>query len=569
MFEESRDDISTDVTYKDLIATSPNSAEWLVYNYLQPQLTQQSKKPRLEQTFVIPQSQQHGLNLLSNYWDDSFLSLAEEESQIQISFNSFTDIKTALEDLDGLDPFQTTSIKASAISELIKKGQNGTNLWSMEEENFLYMSFVDHSIPPSVRHNIESSQMLGSLMYRAKTHWCCVGFKVAPIDINLINNWQIAPPAIIYCIATISLVTFVDQHANNMFAKQAALVFYEQAKNKMDDIFLDNINPITIQCYFCLSYTSNLLRMYDQQRTWGGLASISLQHLAKTKKRSRDFLESPVLQCWYRWYYIDTWMCLTLNRECLLPNTIPGVNFEELKELSITEGCGYPKEMYHPYLKRFAVLTHYMRKYIQLLNTGLMFETAPPSYTQRMPSGYYFDVDNQLTGWYNQLKPYLNASISCLHFNMCYHSLRLIVLYQFLAPSQPPNSNILVDTLQTNLELLQSLQYFKDIGCDQGTYHHMFFAIHNTAKRIYQYVLPSQLASLRSLAKEQLQINLILLENTQAYISDVFKMRIYAEKIKDQFRSLGIEKANKSESNTLSSTILVFRQNDLHSIQKK
>ncbi|KAI8886314.1 hypothetical protein K501DRAFT_163385, partial [Backusella circina FSU 941] len=415
---------------------------------------------------------------------------------------------------------------------------------STEEETFLHMSFVSHSIPPSVRHNIESSQMLGSLMYRVKTHWCCVGFKVTPIDINLIDNWKNAPHPIIYCIATISLVTFADQKANSIFAKQAALVFYEQAKNKMDDIFLDNIDPITIQCYFCLSYTSNLLRMYDQQRTWGGLASISLQHLAKSKKMSGNFLESPVLQCWYRWYYIDTWMCLTLNRECLLPNTIPGVNFEELKELSITEGCDYPIEVYHPYLKRFAVLTHYMRKYIQLLNSGLMFERVPPSYTQQIPSGYYYDVDKQLTGWYDQLKPYLNASISCLHFNMCYHSLRLVVLYQFLAPSHSPNNAILVDSLQTNLELLQSLQYFKDIGCDQGTYHHMFFAIHSTAKRIYQYALPSHLASFRSLAKEQLQINLILLKNTQAYIADVFKMRVYAEKIQDQFRSLGIEKEN-------------------------
>jgi hypothetical protein len=262
-------------------------------------------------------------------------------------------------------------------------------------------------------------------------------------------------------------------------------------------------------------------------------------------------------------------MCLTLNRECLLPNNIPGVDFDELEQLSITEGCDCPKDVYHPYLKRFAVLTRYMRKYIQLQNSGLMFEAAPPSYTQRMPSEHYYDVDKQLTGWYNQLKPYLNASISCLHFNMCYHSLRLVVLYQFLGPSHPPNHDILVDSLQTNLELLQSLQYFKDIGCDQGTYHHMFFAIHNTAKRIYQYSLPSQLASLRSLAKEQLQINLILLKNTQAYISDVFKMRVYAEKIHDQFCSLGIQEENKPQSKKAYSSILVFRQNNPRGGSKK
>jgi hypothetical protein len=97
----------------------------------------------------------------------------------------------------------------------------------------------------------------------------------------------------------------------------------------------------------------------------------------------------------------------------------------------------------------------------------------------------------------------------------------------------------------------------------------MFFAIHNTAKRIYQYSLPGQLESLRSLAKEQLQINLILLKNTQAYISDVFKMRVYAEKIQDQFCSLGIQEENKPQSEKAYSSILVFRQNNPSGGSKK
>jgi hypothetical protein len=159
--------------------------------------------------------------------------------------------------------------------------------------------------------------------------------------------------------------------------------------------------------------------------------------------------------------------------------------------------------------------------------------------------------------------------------------MRLVVLFQFLNnPHSPPTQDILIDCLETNLQLLQALQHLKTLGCDQSTYHHMFFAIHNTAKRIFQY---DNFQHLKPLATEQLKINLMLLKSTQAYRHDVFKMKIYAVKIQDQFTRMNL--TTEDANNTLltfptiapaspppqpnSPNIIVFRQDDNLSIKKR
>lgn len=514
--------------------SSPESTERLLFDYLRPQL----EKSRQEQQYQsISKQQQEFVGLqaelpfMTNALDDTFLSLEEEDLTIMIELNNFTDLQVALKDIGELEPYPTSSERARAH-------QRKSNRWSTMEEDLIHLSSVEFTVPAAIRLNVESSQMLAVLMDRAVQHWCCIGFKVAPINVELIKDWQNAPQTIVYCIASISLVTFMDQQVqtNSLYSKQAAMVFYEQARNKMDDILLDDMKPLIIQSYFCLSYTSNLLRLYEQQRTWGGLASISLQHLAATTPTMTDPMDDLTLGCWFRWYYVDAWMCLTLNRDCLLPDTIPWVNIKEIEQLSLAPRVPDQHNLYS-----FANLTYYMRRYIRALHSGKIFDypCSPVQwqYQQKLPSSLYCQITEELTCWYSQLPKY--NTISGLHLHLCYNSMRLVVLYQFLNPHHPPPQDILIDCLQTNLELLQALQHLKTLGCDQSTYHHMFFAIHNTAKRIFQYntVLTDQF---KPYAEEQLKINLMLLKSTQAYAHDVFKMKIYAQKIQGQFERMNV-----------------------------
>lgn len=498
----------------------PKSTEKLLFDYLQPQLekTHQEVQCRPDEYGLLIQRQEEIKQqlFLTACWDDTFLSLEEEDSNITIELNTFSDLKVVLKDIEDLDPLPASSLRARAHQ---KRCNN--NRWSTTEEDLINLSSTNFTVPPSIRLGIESSQMLDMLMNRAVQHWCCIGFKVAPINVSLIQNWCTAPRAIVYCIASISLVTFMDQeNTSSHYSKQAAMVFYEQARNKIDDILFDDMQPLIIQSYFCLSYTSNLLRLYEQQRIWGGLASISLQHLAKNIPKPMDGL---TLGCWFRWYYVDAWMCLTLNRDCLLPDNVPWIDMKMVEKISISTND-------QSHLYSFANLTHYMRRYIRALHSGKLFLNDQ----QKLPSLVYYQITKELTHWYGQLPRY--KTITELHLHICYNSMRLVALYQFLTPQQPPSHDVLIDCLQTNLELLQALQQLKDVGCDQSTYHHMFFAIHNTAKRIFQY----DQKQFKVFAEEQLKINLMLLKSTQAYAHDVFKMKIYAEKIQDQFTRMKI-----------------------------
>lgn len=473
--------------------------------------------------------------------------LPAQEMQIRIELNSFTDLQKTLNDIvpNTVPEKRSLSLYSCqqhelAISHISRKECAFDETKKRSAEDELVLKSTDLSIPSSVRLNVESSLMLDSLMDLAVTHWCCIGFKVAPISLDLIKNWRRAPLSIVYCVASISLVTFMNQQAGEAFVKQAAMVFYDQAKHKMDDVFMDDMEPLTIQAYFCLSYTSNLLRQYDQQRTWGGLASIALHQRTRDMVAGRPMDELTLL-CWFRWYYVDAWMCLTLNRPCLLPDDLPTISGSQAKTI-------YADKQYYE-LYQFARLTRYMRKYIRAMQSGKMFVSnvvgAKPG--RIVPSSLYQSITSELKAWYDSQQNHLPSDSQVagpqpleanLHLHLCYNAVRLLVLFQFLHPVYSPPADILVDCLQTNLALLQALKYLKDIGCDQSTYHHMFFAIHNAARQIYMY--DNDEADLKQFAHDQLCMNLMLLRGTQAYANDVFKVRLYAEKIEQEFRDLNI-----------------------------
>ncbi|KAI8643610.1 hypothetical protein BD408DRAFT_414568 [Parasitella parasitica] len=533
-------------------AVSPASTEEILFNYLRPQL---ERRHQPEDELYLPSNNASLIESRDHQFfstpaiNDTFAILDEDEqmqlfqdASITLELTSFSDLQVALKDIGELEPAAGKRSRATSFRQQQK----------ITEEDLLYLPGADFEVPPSIRLNIESSQILDMLMARAVQHWCCIGFKVAPISVDLIKNWHSAPEPIVYCIASISLVTFMDQQVqnNSLYFKQAAMVFYEQARNKLDDILLDDMQPLIIQSYFCLSYTSNLLRLYEQQRTWGGLASISLQHLAEKQLSASKPVENATLGCWFRWYYVDAWMCLSLNRECLLPDTVAWVNMEEIGRLSLANLKSDQHNLYS-----FAYLTWYMRRYIQALHSGRIFKDQK----QKSPSNHYYTITKELTSWYARLPKYNN--ISELHLQLCYNSMRLVVLYQFLNPQLPPPHDIIIDCLETNLELLQALQHLKTVGCDQSTYHHMFFAIHNTAKRILQYGI----RQFQPYAEEQLKINLLLLKSTQAYAHDVFKMKIYAQKIQDQFTRMNI---SIPMSNPSVGSITVFKQTHGNDTQK-
>ncbi|CAO3633108.1 unnamed protein product [Cunninghamella echinulata] len=424
--------------------------------------------------------------------------------------------------------------------------------------------FTQSILPIKINDTIDSTCFLDLVMEKARTHWCCIGFKVAPITIDLIRNWRHAPETIVYCIASITLVTIMDHQATEGYVKNAAMAFYEQATQNIDTFIFgeddDNnidqvsndfshsprylyntineggeeeeeaeeeeeekyIDPIKekrqkrkamiIQSYFCLSYTSNLLRLYEQQQTWGGLASIALQLKTGDANSGYRPMNQAILLCWCRWYYIDAWLSLTLQRECLLPDQPPNYIINVIQQAQHDTTLNYE----HQSLFQFTVLTRFMRKYIQAIQNQQLLDpdTLRPTFT-------YYQITNELKKWYDHISLPITTtkeedkyqSRLHIHLHLCYHAMRLVVLYQFLSQEKPPeDDHLLMDGLETNLNILQSLQQLASQGCDQSTYHHMFFAIHNTASRIYQYKTNWQ-----KWAKEQLQMNLILLKSTPAY----------------------------------------------------
>ncbi|KAF7729553.1 hypothetical protein EC973_004228 [Apophysomyces ossiformis] len=418
------------------------------------------------------------------------------------------------------------------------------------------------TVPEEVRLHSLRFDFLETVMMIAESKWCCMGFKIAPITVDLLRSWQKAPPAIVYCIASICLVTIPVGHVSQGYCKQAAMVFYENARKKMDDIFNDDLDPLTIQSYFVLSYTSNLLRLYEHQTTWGRMAAIALLQRVQDILKGRRPLDELTVLCWCRWYYIDSWMSLTRGRDCLLPDELPLIKF--LPEVSVTpeSSCEHDDQVHFDFrqnLYQFARMTSYMRKYMHAERSNRLYYSVPGS-DCRYPSLTYARITEELKTWYNEQisvpsdvcsgkRAVTQMSVGSPSFcagtdvnlHLCYNSMRIVILAEFLQPDQPPPNEILVDCLCTNFALLQALGHLKEVGCDQSTYHHMFFAIHNTAHKIYIYGLDDTRAQqFQESARRQLQMNLELLCGTQAYENDVFKVRCYAERITQELQRLNI-----------------------------
>ncbi|KAI8333409.1 hypothetical protein BC941DRAFT_434648 [Chlamydoabsidia padenii] len=492
----------------------------------------------------------------------------DNNSKIHFQINSYTDLLNALESIQ-VDPHNNNNQQQQQQQRKKRPDKRRKHHYDIstcfttqqQQEQQAAESYL--TLPGVVRDTVESTSFLATLMEKAQRHWCCVGFKVAPVTLDIIRYWRQAPVTIIYCVASIVLVTFMDHNAGQAYVKSAAMEFYSQARRKMDDIVFDDENDpsnydddslehrqkaMTIQSYFCLSYTSNLLRLYEQQRTWGGLASIALQLRTRDTEKGCRPMDQAILLCWCRWYYVDAWMSLTLHRECLLPDTPPRFILDIIQQYSTSSidnnNMNGPLVSHeHQSLYQFAILTKFMRRYIKIIQAGKLMDPVTMN-----PSPDYYRITDELKQWYNLIQQQstppdeIDGPDSNVHLHLCYHAMCLVIIYRFLHPDiRVPNDTILMDGLETNLALLQSLQQLSSQGCDQSTYHHMFFAIHNTASRIYQYHTKHRSSKWQQWAKQQLQMNLVLLKGTPAYANDVFQMRLYAEKIEQQFVHMGLE----------------------------
>ncbi|CAO3594416.1 unnamed protein product [Absidia cylindrospora] len=531
---------------------------------------------------------------------------------INMEINSFTDLLQAIECMQVQLKPDTTTDTTAITSQLQpqqqqqrrpykkRKSQHPASLTKQPPRQQLMTPTTMMKKLPAVVHDTVNT-FLPTLMEKAQSHWCCVGFKVAPVTLDMIQNWRQAPVTIVYCVASIALVTFLDHNAGQAYIKTAAMEFYEQARRKMDDIVFDDENDIsnynnemdhddddddhydasgaltdrgrqkamTIQSYFCLSYTSNLLRLYEQQRTWGGLASIALQLRTKDVETGCRPMDQAILLCYCRWYYVDAWMSLTLGRDCLLPDDPPRFIMDAIQppptHLQDQQQPTSPSPQPLPTLQRqtiifphehqslyqFAMLTKFMRRYIQVMQSGKLVDPIT-----KKPSSHYYQITAELKQWNNMIQqqeenehandfgrgPDSNRSGNAdTHLHLCYHAMRLVILYKLLHPDlAPPDDMTLMDGLDTNLALLLALQQLASQGCDQSTYHHMFFAIHNMASRIHQHHTRHRISKWQKWARQQLQLNLVLLKGTQAYVNDVFQMRVYAEKIEQQFLHMGL-----------------------------
>lgn len=501
--------------------------------------------------------------------------------QINLQVSSFTDLKNALESFYGqTNPLLLLDNGTPPPPQQHTSGHGGRfGTLSSTKQQEVQQQQQQQTIPVRVRDTVESTSFLASLMAKAQTHWCCIGFKVAPITLDVIQNWQQAPITIVYCVASIALVTFMDHNAGQAYVKTAAMEFYEQARRKMDDIVFDDENDksnysfgddhgddddddssfsdeisrqkaMTIQSYFCLSYTSNLLRLYEQQRTWGGLASIALQLRTKDMETGCRPVDDAIVLCFCRWYYVDAWMALTLQRECLLPETPPQFIQDAVQSSSLWSSAttAHNSQLLQDHYQ-FVMLARFIRRYIKIMQSGKLTDPV----TMR-PSPSYYHITDELKQWHTRIQeqqqrqqPEAESTNSFgtpgnIHFHICYNAMRLVVIYKLLQPDSlllQPDDMTLMDGLETNFALLVALHDLASRGCDQSTYHHMFFAIHNTAIRIYNTNLRN--SKWQGPAKEQLQMNLVLLKGTQAYVNDVFQMRVYAEKIEQQFAHMGLE----------------------------
>ncbi|CAO3639094.1 unnamed protein product [Mucor hiemalis] len=432
-----------------------------------------------------------------------------------------------------------------------------------------------YSLPKSVRYYSASAHLIENLMFRAVQHWCCISFKIVPIELELIQNDT--PKCILYCVAAISIITTTttaQQKANTItetnknnkvkkvydksaegFKKDVGFYFYERAVNYLNEVlFSDEAEQlsssiIAIQCYFCLSYTANLLRLTQEQRTWHYMACDQLISKVQFIGSSR-----ALRQCWYRWYYIDAWIALSLNIECLLPDELPFptatqsikkevksppasakvsatqdsiTTIEEVTTIKTNNDSGSNHKscciISNETLYEFFIMTQYMRRFNRSIQSG----TLPHLYD---------NLNFELEYWW------ANNTHKNLHLSICYHSMRLVILFSLLQHSDIyyVDCNLLLDGLNCTLEILQGLQDLRLMKCDQSTYHHMFSAIHRMLKGIKQFITGrEELKSLEPYTKQQFEMNLCILESTDAFMNDIYGMRALGSMIEDDLFKFG------------------------------
>lgn len=413
-----------------------------------------------------------------------------------------------------------------------------------------------YSLPKSVRYHSASSHLIENLMFRAIQHWCCISFKIVPIELELIK--KDTPKTILYCVAAISMVTTTtkkDNQTENLknkkrkvydksaegFKKDVGFYFYERAVTHLNQILFEDeekeLSVIAIQCYFCLSYTANLLRLTSEQRTWHYLACDQL------KSKLSSIHVSPALkQCWYRWYYIDAWIGLSLNMECLLPEELPFSIKRPLQRTKKNNKHSNCCLMSNDTLYEFVLMTQYMRRFNRCIQSNTLVQS-------------YDCLTYELENWWSNIQEEKN-----LHLIICYHSMRLVVLYTLLQHMDPIQVyfDLLLDGLNMTLEILQGLQELKLMNCDQSTYHHMFFAVHKTLKSILFHIKQKQeFAYLESFTRQQFEMNLCCLEGTDAFINDIYAMRTIGSMIEKDLYSLGY--IHNDEVATTKRHIHVFR----------
>ncbi|RCI07129.1 hypothetical protein CU098_013919 [Rhizopus stolonifer] len=380
------------------------------------------------------------------------------------------------------------------------------------------------SLPKSVRYLSASSELIENLMFRAIQNWCCISFKIVPIEIELLKHDT--PKTILYCVAAITITSINPKNQSRQvegkhntdegFKKDVAYHFYQRARHYLKEvIFEDDISVTAIQCYFCLCYTANLLRLPLERRAWQHLACETLKSKVAYVQDSK-----PIRQCWYRWYYIDAWLAISLGQDCLLPDQLP-FRIEHQRQHRASHayhGC----MMSNDTLYDFAVMGQHIRRYTHAIRQGTLF--------------YMYDaLTTDMIAWWS------NVNDQNLQLANCYYSLRLVLLFHLLHQDQyKVTFDLLLDGLDNTLHLLQGLQDLKLRGCDQSTYHHMFFAIHSTLKKILVHIRGNPgFHCLEAFAKKQFEMNLCILEGTNAFVDDIYQMRSIGATIEAEMCELG------------------------------
>lgn len=410
-------------------------------------------------------------------------------------------------------------------------------------------------------------------MSQALSHWCCIGFKVAPVSLEYIRDWNSAAIPIRYCVAAITMVSLQrDNIVAPSFAKDGALSLYYTAREQIEGILFEQAddNPILIQSFFCLCYTSNLLRLYRQRHAWSSLAAISLRQLVRDKpaiqKHTKVEIDPTLFLCWSRWYYIDAWTCLLqVQKACLLlSDDLPPPQRQQCLSNNVDSDT-----YSNAHVRQMATLGHCIRRFIRAWQNGLIRVSS----RSNVPSTLFYELLADLQSWYEQLPPWQqrqqyhhhphhnndqNTLISSctsssnnnfkppvnIHLYLCYHAARLMFFYEFIRPglTYPPPESVLAESLETSTCLLLGLQYLADIGCDQSTYHHLFLVIHNSSRRVHFYARQGYAFSkiLQRNAEIQLLFNVALLRNTIAYQLDTFNIRTYAAKCEKEVSEMNI-----------------------------